>query len=264
MKSRGGRGRTGRPLLGNHQRCWIYGRHAVCEMIRAGRWPAHEVLLSEEIPPAEREELCGILRGQDVPFTVVTATVLAKRCGSGSHQGFAAKMEPFPLDEASQVLQQPPPPLALLLDAIQDAFNFGAILRSAEGLGIGTVYLQRQGQASVSSQVARSSAGAVNHLTLAATDDLVATARQLRERGVRLVGATEKGRDVCGRVPLEFPAVLVIGSEGSGIRAEILELCETTVAVPMAGRVGSLNAAVAAGILMYEATRQLSDSSADG
>lgn len=242
--------------MGNHQRCWIWGRHAVVEMIRAARWPAHEVLLADDLPAEELEELSRRLATQSVPVRIEPAAELARQCGAAGHQGFAAKMEPFPLEDAETGVEGDQPPISLILDSIQDAFNYGAILRSAEALGIGAVYVSRQGQAEVSSQVARSSAGAVNHLRLMESQDLKATLKALRSRGVQLVAASERGAQSCGVFRFSFPTAIVIGSEGSGIRRELLQLCDCSVAISLTGQVSSLNAAVAAGIVLYEAARQ--------
>jgi 23S rRNA (guanosine2251-2'-O)-methyltransferase len=146
--------------------------------------------------------------------------------------------------------------LLLILDAIQDPHNFGAILRSADAMGMSGVFVGKTGQAEVTSLVARSSAGAVNHISLAQVDDLAGLAELLQSRGVQILGASEKEGIPADQCDFRRPTALVIGNEGIGIRPELLRLCDARVTIPQHGHVGSLNAAVSAGILLYEARRQ--------
>jgi 23S rRNA (guanosine2251-2'-O)-methyltransferase len=166
-------------------------------------------------------------------------------------------MPPFPYWPAAELLDGPVEGRSyLILDALQDPYNFGAILRSAEVFAVAGVFVGIQQQSEVTSLVARSSAGAVNHVPLARTDDLVALIARLQERGVRVVGAT--GNGVRDAFAYEFgnATALVIGNEGTGVRPELIAQCDALVRIPQFGAVGSLNAAVAAGILLYEMARQ--------
>ena len=143
-----------------------------------------------------------------------------------------------------------------MLDGIQDPYNFGAILRAAEVLGVDAVFIAAAGQVGVTSMVVRSSAGAVNRLPLAVVDDLVALVAELKARGMRVAGASEKAAELLAGFDFSAAAVVVIGNEGRGPRPEILAACDALVRIPQAGRIGSLNASVAAGICFYEARRQ--------
>lgn len=184
---------------------------------------------------------------------------LEDRCRASDHQGLIARMPEFPylsLDDALQTL--PKTGWTTLLDGIQDPFNFGAILRSAEVLGASAAFVGGDQQCGVTAQVVRSSAGAVLHLPLARGESVVEIARSLQSRGVQLCGASEKATLSPRDVDFRQPTCLVIGNEGKGISQELLALCNQTVAIPQTGNVGSLNAAVAAGILFYEVGRQRS------
>jgi len=251
------RRRRRKTLLGSHQRCWIWGRYPVLETLRAGRWPVLELRLADRLGAGERTETEKLARQSGTAVSVVPLEELTELCGSTEHQGYAAKMPPFPYADANQVLAAAGEcPLFLMLDSLQDPHNFGAILRSADALGIDGVFVGTTGQAEVTSLVARSSAGAVNHVPLAQVEDLTELATLMKERGWRLIAASEKEGlpadqcDFCG------PTVLVIGNEGAGIRPELLRQCDANVTIPQFGHAASLNAAVSAGILLYEARRQ--------
>lgn len=252
------RRKAGKALLGNHQRCWLWGRHAVMETLRAGRWLPLEVAVdshqvAEEIQK-ELRELCALHR---VELTVSTASEMQKYCGTGEHQGLMAKMPPYPYVDIKAVLQRLSPESAVLvLAGIQDPFNFGSILRSADLFGIDAVIVPISGQAPVSSHVARSSVGAVNFLKIAQVDNLQETCRELAAFGLQMIAATERGTQRPDAVDLTQGFALVIGNEGAGIPESLLHLCGTHVCIPIGGHVDSLNAAVATGILCYEATRQ--------
>ena len=252
-------------LLGSHQRCWIWGRHTVLETLRAGKWRPLEVHLADRLPAEERAAVERLADARQVPVVVEAADRLTRHCRSGEHQGYLAKMPPFPYDGLDALLARTTSPPALaLLDAVQDPYNFGAIIRSAEVLGLEGLIVGERHQAEVSSLVARSSAGAVNHLPIARVGDLAGAADRLRGTGLRLVGASEKAGLPLFECDFRGPTVLVVGNEGAGIHPDLLRRCDELVTIPQQGRVGSLNAAVAAGILFYEIRRQRLSSSEPG
>lgn len=259
MVERAGRGKRRGKLLGNHQRCWIWGRHVVRETLRAGRWTPLELWLADRLPVAELDEArhLAAARGCTVTVTVTESEQLTKRCRSAEHQGYVARMPPFPYDSPDDLLApRPGTPLFVVLDRIQDPFNFGAILRCADALGVDGVFVDATGQVEVSSQVARSSAGAVNHLRIAEAGDLPGVLARMRREGIAVVAAdAEADREVFD-CDLRRPTAIVIGNEGTGLRPEILAECDERVRIPQRGHVASLNAAVSAGILLYEAARQ--------
>ncbi|MEX0704296.1 MAG: RNA methyltransferase [Planctomycetales bacterium] len=257
MVERARRGKRRGKLLGSHQRCWIWGRHVVLETLRAGRWPVLELWLADRLSRDELDEAGELAAARGYPVTVAGSEQLVKRCRSHEHQGYVARMPPFPYDAPDALLAaRPPRPLYVVLDRLHDPFNFGAILRCADALGVDGVFVDAVGQAEVSSQVARSSAGAVNHLRLAKAAGLVPLLGRLREVGVAVVAADEQAERALFDCNLRRPAAIVIGNEGTGIRQEVLAACDERVRIPQQGRVASLNAAVSAGILLYEAARQ--------
>jgi 23S rRNA (guanosine2251-2'-O)-methyltransferase len=247
-----------KPLLGSHQRSWIWGRNVVAETLRAGVWTPHELRIAEDA--AELDEIKTLADVQTIQLTVETASRLSQLCGANDHQGVIAKMPPFPYRDASQLLddafRSSPDPVFVLTDHLHDAYNFGAIVRNAECFGAAGIIIPIERQVGVTSQVARSSAGAVNTLPIARVSDLVPFADVLKSRGVRLVAASEHASSPIFDADLSGPIAIVIGNEGKGIDAASLAKCDVAVSIPLAGQVGSLNAAVAAGIVLYEASRQ--------
>ena len=248
-------------LLGNHQKCWLWGRHAVLETLRAARWPVLELYVNELLPTADLDFAFNWAahsdRADSLELIRTTPDRLSQLCHSQEHQGFLAKMGAFPLAEVDDLLDAAHSrSLFAILDGLQDPHNFGAVIRSAHVLGVEALFVPTQGQAEVSVQVARSSAGAVNYLPIAQADDLLALAAQLRSRGVRLFGASQSAARLLSDCDLTGPTAIVIGNEGTGIRPELLATCDELVTIPQFGVVESLNAAVSAGILFYEAQRQ--------
>lgn len=245
-------------LLGSHQRSWIWGRNLLVETLRTGRWLPHEVRLAHETGGLEEIATLAETRGLVVRFE--PAARLAQLCGANDHQGVIAKMPPFPYAEFGSLLdeafQSATDPVLLVTDHVQDSFNFGAIVRNAECFGVAGVLIPTDRQVGVTSQVARSSAGAVNGVSIARVADLLACADGLRCRGVRLMAASEHASLPLSEADLTGPLAIVIGNEGKGIDPALLARCDLAVSIPLSGQINSLNAAVASGVILYEAARQ--------
>jgi 23S rRNA (guanosine2251-2'-O)-methyltransferase len=257
MVERRRRRKAERRLPGNHQRRWLWGRHAVGETLRAGRWPVAELYLSDELPEGEREPVRAAAAALGAEVRVVPPERLRQLGKSSEHQGYLARMGPFPYADLADL--EPAAnarPLLVLLDGVQDPHNLGAILRSAEVLGVQGLVIGSEGQVGVTTHVARASAGAVNHLPIARVDDLAAAAGTIGGWGLMVVGASESGESAIGDVDLTGPVALVIGNEGRGLSPGVRGACDRLARIPQTGHIGSLNAAVAAGILFYETSRQ--------
>ena len=251
------RGKGKQQLLGNHQKCWIWGRHAVLETLKAACWPILDLCVSADLPEDERESALACARQGGVPARVESSALLEQVCHSTEHQGYLARMSAFPYADEDQVLRAAgPTPAFAICDSIQDPHNFGAMVRSAEVLGLDGVFIGEIGQAGVTSMVVRSSAGAVNRVPIVRVADLDALAGRLAAHGVRLVAATEKAVATLAAFAFTGSVAVIVGNEGVGIRPSLLAACQTHVCIPQCGRIGSLNAAVAAAIVFYEIRRQ--------
>jgi len=252
-------------LMGNHQRAWIWGKHAVLEAIRSERWFPCEIRATEEVDEQILQELnawharqAELNAPESKPaLEFETASRLQELCNQPDHQGLIARMPPYPYLSSNELIENlSDNSFLLVLDGIQDAFNFGACLRSAEVFGVDAVLIGTKGQCDVNSQVVRSSAGAVHHLPISQSDDLMKTLSEMKSAGVSLVAATEKADDDLPASRMQGAVAVIIGNEGQGIAQQHLELSSQRVKIPQTGRVQSLNAAVATGIVLYEAVRQ--------
>lgn len=225
--------------------------------LRAGLWTPLEVAVAPRCPDDLRADVRRLTSLQQIPLMEVADSELSRRCRAEDHQGLAARMPEFPYANLDEVLSRSPAPTAwLVLDRIQDSFNFGAIVRSAVELGIDAVLIGTAGQAGVNSQVVRSSAGAVNYLPIVRATSVPEALPLLRDAGVLAIAASEKAASTVDAVDLIRPVALVIGNEAEGLSPAVLDCCQERVRIPIGNRVGSLNAAVAAGILCYELVRQ--------
>ncbi|MGH2797134.1 MAG: 23S rRNA (guanosine(2251)-2'-O)-methyltransferase RlmB, partial [Thermoleophilaceae bacterium] len=148
------------------------------------------------------------------------------------------------------------PALVLVVDSLQDPQNFGVLLRSAEGAGADGVVIPKHRAVGLTPAVAKTSAGASEHLLIAEVANLRQAIDTLKERGIWVVGTDETGDMLYDEVDYRGPSAIVIGGEGEGIRRLVLEGCDQVVRIPMAGQVASLNAAAAGTVVLYEAFRQ--------
>lgn len=247
-------GEIRRPRGVSHNRQWLWGRHAVMETIRASLWIPLELALSPRCPAEIGREVQQWARQYSVPVIEENDAALTKRCRSEEHQGIAARLPEFPYASFDTLCQTAA--VWLVLDRIHDSHNFGAMVRSAVGLGVDAVLVGETEQSAVNRQVVQSSAGAVNLLPIARVANLVDAVTVLHRRGVKIVAASEKAEQTIFTADLRPPVAIIIGNEGRGVSAELLARCNLPVRIPMANQLGSLNAAVAAGIVCYEVQRQ--------
>ncbi|WP_299466516.1 23S rRNA (guanosine(2251)-2'-O)-methyltransferase RlmB [uncultured Gimesia sp.] len=257
MVGKHSKGKKYKPLLGNHQKCWIWGRNAVMETLSAGFWPIWELHLSEQLSADEMTLAEQRAKQLSIPVCITSDADLAQKCRASDHQGMIAKMAPFPYSSAQEIIQQQTSsPLYVILDRIQDPYNFGAIIRSAEILGAHGVFTGTDEQCEVNSLVCRTSAGAVNRIPIAEVSDLAQLCRELKQAGIFVVGTAMHAHGVLSNYDFHQPTAIVVGNEGSGISRELLETCSHLVRIPQQGQTESLNVAISASILLYEASRQ--------
>lgn len=247
---------------------WLYGRHGVEEALRAGRRKISRVLLAEPIGgqrPQQSERLQGIESAAllaKVPVERVPAARLDALTRVGHHhQGVAAEASPFPyatLDEVQLAIKMAGArALVLVLDALQDPQNFGSLLRTADATGVTAVVMLDRRQVEVTPSVVNASAGAVEHLQIHLANNLPRAIEQLQEAGLWVYALqAEEGAVSFVKADLAGPIGLVVGSEGRGVGKLVRERCDGAIALPMLGKVESLNAAVAGSVMLYEALRQ--------
>jgi 23S rRNA (guanosine2251-2'-O)-methyltransferase len=219
----------------------VYGRNPVREALR-GRRRVHRVYATDR---ASQEVWLG---GVDVE--VAEQHEIEERCGSADHQGICAEVQAYPYADADSLLEAPDA-LVLCLDEVQDPHNLGAVCRVAEVAGCAGVVLPERRSADVTPAVCKASAGAVEHLPVARVRNLADWLGEAKQREAWVYGAVADARvaydspDYSGRV------VLVLGSEGRGLRARVAETCDELISLPAVGKVGSLNVSTAAAALVY-------------
>jgi 23S rRNA (guanosine2251-2'-O)-methyltransferase len=185
----------------------------------------------------------------------VSAEELERLCGSPDHQGFVAEVEPYPYVDAAELLR-PEDAFVVALDQVQDPQNVGAICRSAEGAGATGVVLPEHGAAHVTAAVCRASAGAVEHLPITRVRNLADFLAAAKREGGWIYGA-EAGADTPYWEPdYNGRVVVVLGSEGKGLRPRVRSACDALVGLPLRGRLESLNVGATAAVLLYEIVRQ--------
>ena len=229
----------------------VYGRRPVREVLRAGRRKVLELLVTERAFAAEpwlREE--SGLRVQVRPEAALTA-----EAGSRDHQGVVAFCEPYRYADAYE-LAKGERPLIACLDQVTDPHNLGAVCRSVDGAGATGVVITEHKSARVTPAVCRASAGAVEHVQVAVVVNLARYLADVKREDLWVWAAAGDAATPLWSADLTTGAALVFGAEGRGLRPLVLKACDDAFAIPLAGKVESLNVSVAAGISLFEAARQ--------
>ena len=183
------------------------------------------------------------------------AAELTRIAGSPDHQGVVAEVDPYPYADPGSLLADPNA-LVVALDQVQDPRNLGAVCRSAEAAGASGVVVPRRRSAAVTAAACKASAGAVEHLAVARVGNLADWLAQAKGAGAWIYGADASAEASLFDLDLTGSVVLVLGSEGSGLRRRVAEACDVLAAIPSRGRVESLNVSAAAAVLLFEAARQ--------
>jgi 23S rRNA (guanosine2251-2'-O)-methyltransferase len=225
----------------------VYGRNAVREAVRGPRdvrtvWATKGA--AGEFPGAR----------------VTSGAHIAQRCGSDAHQGVCADVEEYRYAAAAALLQAPDPVL-VALDEVTDPQNLGAVCRTAECTGATGVILPERRSAAVTPAVCKASAGAVEHLAIAQVRNLADFLADAKAAGCWTYGAAAGARTGYRDVDWRGGVVLVLGAEGRGLRPRVAAACDDLVALPLRGRIGSLNVSATAAVLMYEILQQRLDAS---
>lgn len=233
---------------------WVYGRNAVYETLRAQRRRAHMLLVAENAEKSSRlQDILSACQQQGLPISYVPRHRLDAI--NHGHQGVALQVDAYPYVAAGDILDivrgGGQAAFILLLDALQDPQNFGALLRTAEAVGVQGIVLPYRRAAHVTPAVVKASSGASEYLRIARAN-LHQTIIQLKEAGVWIVGLEHSPRaKEMTLVDLQHPIALVVGSEGSGLRPLIREACDHLWKLPMKGQINSYNAAVAGSIALF-------------
>jgi len=236
----------------------VAGRRPVEEAFAAGRSAIRLLVVPQRREALERLVLhATTLR---IPIVEVEGGSLTSLAGFDGHQGIALVVGPRRFatvdDMLARAIERAEPAFLLVLDSLEDPQNVGSLLRSAEAAGVHGVIFPTRRQAPLSPSAVKASGGATEHLLLAAVDDLAGTLADLHGRGIRILGAEAEAALTARQTDLRGPVALVVGSEGQGLGPSVRRRCDAFMRIPMRGKIGSLNAAVAGSILLFEAVEQ--------
>lgn len=228
------------------------------EALRSGR-PINKIFMSPNTTPRLAGEIRALAKERGVPVQTVEQHRLDRLAEGANHQGLAAVMASKEYVEVEDLLgnrADGQPPLLVILDEINDPRNLGAILRTADAAGVNGVIVPRRRSAALTPAAAKTSAGAIEYVPVARVTNLARTIDYLKDCGLWVVGAHGQAEEIYWDVDLTGPLAVVIGGEDKGLGRLVRNKCDFLVRLPMAGRVGSLNASVAAALLLYEVLRQ--------
>ena len=228
----------------------IYGKNPVIEAINARK--ALKVFLVHSFSD---QKVLNLIKENKLPVVNVSPAEMEKMANGGVHQGLAAELKPYQtvsLDEIIIRAKKKDKKIIVMLDNIEDPHNLGAILRSADVFEASGVVLPKHNSVSLNATVAKTSAGAINYVPVAVVNNLNQAIKQLKEEGYWVVSTDGSATISYSSLKYDFPVVVVIGSEGKGVSSLVLKNSDYVVKIPQFGHVNSLNASVAAGILLAE------------
>lgn len=239
---------------------WVFGIHGVRALLAAEDANIRRLVVASGRRNADVETLADLAKERDIRVERIPRPALARIAHGGNHQGVAAERRSFvPATERDLAarLSGLDNPLLVVLDGIEDPRNLGACLRTAEAAGADAVLVPKRGSAPLSSTVAKTASGALEHLYVVEVGNLARCLKWLREQGVWLAGGVEAGEGVpYTEVDYRGALAVVVGGEHRGLRRLTREGCDHLVTIPMAGTTTSLNVSVALGVLLFEARRQ--------
>lgn len=238
---------------------YIAGKHSVLEALRSGRtinklWLAENAQKQLTMPIVAEAKKNGII----VQF--VDKRKLDQMAGNVQHQGVVAQVAAYEYAEVDDLIARAKEagetPFLLILDEIEDPHNLGSILRTADCTGVHGVIIPKRRSVGLTATVSKTSAGAVEYVPVARVTNIAQTIEELKEQGIWVAGADVSAEQNMYRSDLTMPLAVVIGNENKGIGRLIKEKCDFLLKLPMFGQINSLNASVAAGVIMYEVVRQ--------
>lgn len=233
----------------------VIGRNAVIEALK-GEGTIETLYISNGNLEGSIKTIVGLAKEKRVIIREVDRRKLDSMCNGEVHQGVIAKITPYKYSQVSDILElaekRGESPFIVILDEVEDPHNLGSIIRTAELFGVHGIIIPKRRSASVTSTVYKSSVGAVEHVKIAKVTNLNAIIEELKESGIWVYGADIRAEEYSYQVDFSGPCALIIGNEGRGISKLTVQKCDKLIKIPMVGKINSLNASVAGGIMMYE------------
>ena len=238
----------------------LYGLHPVEEALRAGSGRMDRVSIARERSDRKLEQIAALARQAGVRVAIESRDSLTRAAKTDEHQGVVAFLRDrqfLTLEDLLQPAKDGHRRFFLALDGIEDPHNLGALLRTADGAGVDGVLLPERRSAPITATVAKTSAGASEHVRIARVTNLVRSLEQMKKANIWVVGLDERGTP--DYTDFDFASTdccLVLGREGAGLHDLVKKTCDHLLRIPMSGQVSSLNVSVAGAVVMYEAMRQ--------
>ena len=240
----------------------IFGRNAVAELLKSGR-SVNKIFIAEGSREGSIQKIFSLAKTAGVVVEFTKRDKLDKLCG-GRHQGVAALAAAVNYSTVAEILNfaetKRESPFIILLDELEDPQNFGAILRTAEAVGVHGVIIPKRRSVQLNATVFKTSAGAAEYVKVAQVTNVAQTLKNLRGLGLKVVGSDLSAEIDFRLADLSGGIVLIIGNEGKGMRRLTRENCDLLIKIPMVGKINSLNASAAGAVLMYEIFSQRSRS----
>jgi len=240
----------------------IEGKNPVIELLKAGH-PISKILLASNIKPGDAvAEIVSLARAKGIPVERVARHIIDKQSVTGANQGviaYAAVKEYVSLNDLLALsAEKNEPPLYVILDGIEDPRNLGSILRTAYASGIHGVIIRERRAAGLTAIVAKASAGAMWYMPVASVSSIPQTIETLKKNNLWVIGIDRSGKAEYSQMDFKSATAIAIGSEGKGLSELVRKRCDFMAHIPMRGEITSLNASVAAALVMYEAFKQRS------
>lgn len=233
----------------------VIGRNAVIEALKGDR-TIETLYISNSKLEGSINTIVSIAKEKRILIKEVDKRKLDLMCEGGTHQGVIAKVTPYKYSEVSDILdlaeERNETPFIVILDEVEDPHNLGSIVRTAELFGVHGIIIPKRRSASVSTTVYKSSVGAIEHVKIAKVTNLNSTIEELKQKGIWVYGADIRAEEYSYQVDFSGPCAVIIGNEGRGISKLTVQKCDKLIKIPMVGKINSLNASVAGGIIMYE------------
>lgn len=238
---------------------WLAGKNPVTEALKAGR-PLEKLFIGEGVKAANTAHIIQLAKERGIVVQQVKRQKLDQLTGGAVHQGIVATVAAHRYRELPDVIaaakSKNEAPFLMALDGVEDPHNLGSILRTADAAGVDGVIIPKRRAVGLTGTVAKASAGAVEYVPVTRVTNVTRTLQQLKQQGFWITGAEAQADKSYTEVDFTEPTVIVIGSEGKGISRLVRETCDYLVHLPMRGKINSLNASVAAALLMYEVYRK--------
>ncbi|WP_214483872.1 23S rRNA (guanosine(2251)-2'-O)-methyltransferase RlmB [Bacillus sp. SM2101] len=237
---------------------YIIGKNPVLEALKSKR-EINKIWIAEGSQRGQMQQVVQLAKDKQVPVSFVPKKKI-DQMNDGNHQGVIAQVAAYEyasLDDLYRKAEEKGEmPFFILLDEIEDPHNLGSIMRTADAVGAHGIIIPKRRAVGLTATVAKASTGAIEYIPVAKVTNLSRTIEELKENGIWIIGTDANGQDDYRSIDGNMPLGLVIGSEGKGIGRLIKEKCDFLINLPMRGKVTSLNASVAAGLLMYEVYRK--------